>query len=305
MGRWFKSLHMQGPRAFTQPPKACLLWTSELRLGSLRAPAAIAEPRHGERQDMRALLDLVRGGEFVRPVAPAIAARDEDHAGGRNASHEQRVMVRAADHALVPQPQLLGHRLHGVLDLGAAGRWGILVHDGNGVAHVAARRDVGRRRAHLGDHSVAPRAVGVADINAQHRVARHAVDSTRRDEHFAGGADSVGVARAKRRSLYSQRQLSGGEPGVVPERHQLRACVPTVPVKLHAERRRRRNRAHNANVKALRLQLRALFNVKLHKVVHRARGHARTRKQLGVGGTAVPDSAGGRQESRAVLVKLG
>ena len=38
-------------------------------------------------------------GVFVGAMADAVAAGDEDHAGGSDAGHEQRVVIRAADHS--------------------------------------------------------------------------------------------------------------------------------------------------------------------------------------------------------------
>ena len=45
--------------------------------------------------------DIRRGGILVRPVAYAVAAGDEDHRDGRDAGHEERVVIGAADHLFI------------------------------------------------------------------------------------------------------------------------------------------------------------------------------------------------------------
>ena len=51
-------------------------------------------------QHARAEGDVVGRGVLVGPVADAAAAGDEDHGDGRDAGHEEGVVIGAADHVL-------------------------------------------------------------------------------------------------------------------------------------------------------------------------------------------------------------
>jgi AGZA family xanthine/uracil permease-like MFS transporter len=65
---------------------------AKLGLGELR------QGGHGFGEDQRAAGNVFRGGVFVGAVAVAVAAWDEEHHRGRDARHEKRVVIGAADH---------------------------------------------------------------------------------------------------------------------------------------------------------------------------------------------------------------
>ena len=50
---------------------------------------------------MRAPGDILGRRVFIRAVADTVAAGDEEHGYRRDAGHEERVVISAADHALV------------------------------------------------------------------------------------------------------------------------------------------------------------------------------------------------------------
>src|ERR1700736_4542356 len=55
------------------------------------------------RKNQRPACYIVDRCILVRPVAVAVAARDEQHCDARDARHEKRIVVRAADHSKISQ----------------------------------------------------------------------------------------------------------------------------------------------------------------------------------------------------------
>ncbi len=81
----------------------------------MHSVGAAGELGKGQRQRFDAPFNVPRGRELVGTVAPAVAAGDEDHAGGGETRHEKGVVVCSADQSLVARSQLLC-RLCGCID---------------------------------------------------------------------------------------------------------------------------------------------------------------------------------------------
>src|SRR5258707_7242167 len=62
-------------------------------------------------QDPRSVANPFGGGILVGPMTHAFSTRDEEHPDGRYPSHEQRIMIRPADHGLM-RAALYRTRLH-------------------------------------------------------------------------------------------------------------------------------------------------------------------------------------------------
>jgi hypothetical protein len=66
--------------------------------GSERPARLHRQLRQCLREDVHSFFNLLRRRIFVRPMAHAAAAGNENHGGRTNLRHEQRIMIGSADH---------------------------------------------------------------------------------------------------------------------------------------------------------------------------------------------------------------
>src|SRR3954466_4485228 len=72
------------------------------------------------RQDFNSGFDLTWRRVFIRTMADTGPAGNEDHCRRTDLGHEERVVVRPADHFLHPQAQLISDLCHDIDQLWAA-----------------------------------------------------------------------------------------------------------------------------------------------------------------------------------------
>mmetsp|Transcript_12307 Transcript_12307/g.40406 ORF Transcript_12307/g.40406 Transcript_12307/m.40406 type:complete len:330 (-) Transcript_12307:383-1372(-) len=215
--------------------------------------------------------DSLHGGELVRAVADAVAARDEDHTDRAHARHEERVVVRARNHAHAVQPQRVCGALDGVDDGVAARCGGVLIDEVDGDLDTSACSNLVRASEDLRHNAVPSRPVDVADVNLEHCFARDAIYRPWRDLEESGCADGVVGTRSENGSLNCERKLSPRQTRVVSVRHQQRAGVSATAAKLDAQRCGRSDRSDDSDIEALLLEERPLLNVELDKSIVEAR----------------------------------
>mmetsp|Transcript_20774 Transcript_20774/g.52362 ORF Transcript_20774/g.52362 Transcript_20774/m.52362 type:complete len:345 (+) Transcript_20774:211-1245(+) len=271
---------------------------SQLVVAALRAGQA----SHRERQRSHAAAHVLRGGVLVRAVADAAAAGDEDHGGGRDAGHEEGVVVGAAHHLGVADAHLLDRGLSRLQDRGAAGSRRV------GVEHLqldgcaSAGSNLVGRVLDLLHHAVAARLVNVAHIDLDLRISGNTVHGAREDLHQSSGCDGVDGACAERGFLHSKRQLGGRQARILAERHQQRASMAAVAHEADLEGGGRRDGGDDADVGAVVLQVGSLLDVELHEMGDAALRYAGAGQHGGHVGAAVPGGVGGLQEVGAVDV---
>ena len=109
---------------------------------------------------------------FVRPVADSAAAGNEEHGDGSDARHEKRIVIGAADHALVTFACCLCRLLQGIEDRGVAGCWRIGVDHFGLDGHATALCDFVARGLQLVDHPIASRSIDVANVGFESHAAK-------------------------------------------------------------------------------------------------------------------------------------
>ncbi len=125
------------------------------------------EHRQRVRQHLDTVGDRVRRCVLVRPMADAASARDEDHSGRRDARHEERIVVRAADHPLTFQPAARTRAGHSLDDLRRTRGRRIHVDDFTAHRHTAPFSDEATRLFGVSEHVIAAIGVDVPDVDLQ------------------------------------------------------------------------------------------------------------------------------------------
>ncbi len=188
-------------------------------------PGSPGEASQRAREYLCATGDVLWRGEFIRPVAHAGAAGDEQHGGRRHARHEQRVVIRATDHPFVREPVGFAAGHQRVDDHRVTAGWWIGVDDLRVDGHAASSRHVAACGHDPIQHGVAPDLIDVARVDLELAPAGHAVDRARKHMAQAGRGHGVDRPRGPGRGFHRQGDLRSGRerrrvaPASGPRRH--------------------------------------------------------------------------------------
>ena len=144
---------------------------------------------------------------------------------GANARHEERIVIRTADHSLVRQTAGLGRGAERIDDecRGFGGRVG--VQDLAVESDAPGAGDAFRPALDDGEHGVAAGEIGVADIGQDPDQAGDAVHRSWKDLADADRADGVDRSRSLSGGFYGERDLGGGQKSVAAIGHEHGAGV--------------------------------------------------------------------------------
>ena len=191
-----------------------------------------AVERGGEYE--HAAFQVFRGCVFVGAVTDSGTARDEEHPGRRHPRHEERIVIRAADHGLVMQSAGVGRRAERIDDecCGFGGRVGI--QDLAVESDATGRSDGLRPALNDGQHGVAAGEIGVADIGQDSDQARDAVHRSRKDFADADRTDGVDRSRPLSGGFDGERQFGSRQKSVAAIGHEDGAGVAAFAFELES-----------------------------------------------------------------------
>ncbi len=194
---------------------------------------------------------------------------------------ERGIVVGARNHSLVRFAGRDGRCFKRGQNREVAGRRRVGVDQLSGDLDAAAGAHFFSCGGERGENAVAPRAIDVANVGRDHHARRDAVD--RAGKHIADAHSADGVDRAGRfcRGFKREDQLGGRGQRIFAARHQLAAGVSAFALDHDALAGGCGDVRHQAHVDSFLLEIRALLDVQLDKLMKAATRHSNRVKRSG------------------------
>src|SRR5512138_616605 len=184
----------------------------------------LVDGEHGVQQNVHAVLDVLRPREFLRRMADAADARNEDHADRTDARHVLRVVPRAARHRLRAESERACRVGDARADAWIGRRRDVLVDGLVRERRPARLRDGIRLGANARVQLLNLRGIEVAELERADDDAGDHVRRARLGLDAPDGAD-LPARYARHDPIHRFDELRGREQRVVPLIHRRRAGV--------------------------------------------------------------------------------